>query len=85
MANEALCTHLDALQMEMQRLRVENARLRDEHPDKSSRINAAAELISTIAENEELCRLYEQALDDLRNEHRRQEAEGRKTVANPEC
>ena len=41
-AMEALRVQNDALRVEMQRLEIENARFRDEHPDESTRMEAEA-------------------------------------------
>ena len=59
------------------------ARFRDEHRDESARIDAEAELEHVRTENEQLWRLYEQALDDLRGERAR-EAEAREETAEME-
>ena len=71
---------MDALKIEMQRLEVENARLRDEHREEAVRIDTEAELASTRAENMQLRHLYEQALDDLHGERAR-EAEASEVTA----
>ena len=69
---EALRVQNDALQVKMQRLEVENARLHDEHPDESMRMEAKActqvEYERLQAEADQLRRLYEQAIGDLQEE-----------------
>ena len=44
MSKEALCTQLDALRVEKERLEAENARLRDSHSDEAAHIDAEAEV-----------------------------------------
>ena len=66
---EVLRTQLDSLQWEIQRLQVENRRLREDHPDATEHIDQEAEVASAreaeAAMTEQIGRLEEQLADSL--------------------
>ena len=79
MTTEALRTQLDAVNIQLEQLKVENARLRDDRPESAEKIDREAELAmeneKLVAEAEQCRQLYEQALSDTQEE---QAAAGRR-------
>jgi len=72
---EALCTQLDTLRLEKERLEVENAKLREANPEGAVQIDAEADAAQCRAENKQLMQeaaqlqvLYEQLLCDVQEE-----------------
>ena len=74
---EALRTQLDNLQRANQQLEIENARLREEHPEEAASIDASAECDQLrqekerlVTESMQLKTLYDQLLRDSQEDQR---------------